>query len=261
MQQCAPNFSNQVPQSKVPLSENLSLPPHVREYVRQKQFYVDNQIQPSVPLEKVYGITASDISRIKNLKGAENFNNQSRTELKADTWREKVSTAPLKFTTQNWNKEGKSTRECMLSEPGVTMYGGNINPEEIDRDSRLRARVQHRTASSAVTTMDTCLKRAVPVYRGGEAKNGMNTSFYQAVPFTGIGCGTGNMTVNNEIHFGENTRSYQDSKVVDVAIDRFEPLLRDDFQHPDSVVLPFPRGGVDTRNFDRYSRQDQVHKV
>jgi hypothetical protein len=109
--------------------------------------------------------------------------------------------------------------------------------------------------------MDTCLKRAVPDFRGGEAKSSLNTSFYQAVPFTGIGSGFGDMTVNNEIHFGENTRSYQDRKVADVAIDRFEPLLRTDFQHPSSVVLPFPRGGVDTRNFDRYSRQDQTHKV
>jgi hypothetical protein len=259
--QRAPNFSNQVPRSKVSLSEDLSLPPHIREYMHQKKFHAENHIQPSVPLEKIYGITSGDIAVLKSGKCKDQFNRASRPEAQADTWRERVSTAPLRFRTQNWNREGKNARDCALGEPGVTIFGGNINPDEIDVDSRLRGRVVSRTASSPATIMDTCLKRAVPDYRGGEVKSGLNTSFYQAVPFTGIGCGTGNMTVNNEIHFGETSRNYQDRKVTGAAIDRFEPLLRTDFQHPDSVVLPFPRGGVDTRNFDRYSRQDQSHKV
>lgn len=254
--QSPPDFSNKVNSSKHSLlpENDLRLAPNVREYIRQEKFQRLNGIESLVPLEKVYGITQADITMIgKSL----HLNQPARSEQATNTWKERVATAPLKLKFSNLNNDNSNMRERALAEPGVMMYGGSINPTEIDVDSRLRGGNVSRTRDTAHSTMDTCLGRSVPDYRGGEIKSSSNTAFYRAVPFTGIGSGFGDMDVNNDMHFGENTRTYQDRKVVDVAIDRFEPLINDDFQHPDSVVLPFPRGGVDTRNFDRYSRQDQ----
>jgi hypothetical protein len=258
MQSNPPNFSNKVAGSRTILQEDdLRLAPNVREYIRQKKFHMANGIDAPVPLEKVYGITQLEL--VKIWKGLQ-LNQPSRPEQAAETWKERVATAPLrlKFNNMNNNDSNSSNnREKALAEPGVTMYGGSINPAAIDIDSKLRGNNVARTRDTAHSTMDTCLVRSVPDYRGGEIKSSSNTAFYRAVPFTGIGSGFGDMNVNNNMHFGENTRTYQDRKITDVAMDRFEPLINDDFQHPDSVVLPFPRGGIDTRNFDRYSRQDQ----
>lgn len=46
-------------------SNNLTLEPRLQEYIKKKKYYIDNRIDPDVPLERQYNITSSDITIIK----------------------------------------------------------------------------------------------------------------------------------------------------------------------------------------------------
>jgi len=258
---------------KPSLENDARLSPRLRDFLTQLKFRRENGISPKeLPLENMFRITTSDMEEIRSVNRKLSGETggavprvatpaQTRTEKPTHTWRERAAEAPLKFQTQNWFNGGKFDREQAMGEPGLMLYAGSINRKEIDKDSRLRPGFNPRNIRSSLTTVDTCLKRVVPDYRGGEAKSSLNTSFYQAVPFTGLGSGIGNIEVNNEMYYGETSRSTQVRNVANTAINRFEPLIRDDFQHPDNVVLPFPRGGIDTRNADKYSRKDQYKRI
>jgi hypothetical protein len=254
--------------SRIAPEDDIALPPNVREYLRKVRFYRESGIVPGVDPAREFSITSTDrelIARVSSSRGRIRVASETRTSA-TDTgrnWREQMSSAPLKYRSQDWEAIGSapSARQASVSQPGITFSGGSINGRAIDSDSHLRGNYTARAQDHKQTQMDTCQKRAYPDYRGGEVKASLNTAFYQAIPYRGLGAGMGNIEVNNHIQFGETTRIYTDKKVAGSAIDRFEPLLRDDFQQPDHVVLPFPRGGIDTRSFDRYSRQDGVKRL
>ena len=242
--------------ANVPLEDDLTLPPNVREWIRKVKHYKRNNIALQIDPVREFGVTKADIDLVN--KRSKVLASAQQT---AGSWGEHRN-APLKYREQqSWGGCASSGYSDSLSVPGLTFTGGSIDQCGIDSDSGLRGSYVSRTNDGTSTFMDTCQKRAFPAYRGGEVKATLNTSFYQAIPFRGLGAGMGPVDVSNHIHFGETSRTYSDKKLANLAIDRMEPLIRDDFQQPEHVVLPFPRGGYDTRNFDRYARQDGVKRI
>lgn len=73
----------------------------------------------------------------------------------------------------------------------------------------------------------------------------------------GPGKGFGNLDVNNDIRTSEATRLQNDNfkrhKEAEITT-RFE-FIKDNYQDPKHVILPFPRGGYITRN-DKKSKEE-----
>lgn len=235
--------------------DDLQLPPNVREYLRKVNYYRSNNITLDTDPAKEFGIGDYEKRLIKH---AAAVNQRRRTatgaitdeHLRGGEWREHAG-APLKYRTHGndlRSSTGGSVQwhlDRITGSPETEDAGDAHRVASVVRDARGTAHSgttdQHRHTLTTSTTKDN-----------------LNTAFYKPVPFRGSGSGGGSdMMINNRIHFGENSRTLlANKKTSSEAIDRFEPLLRDDFQQPDHVVLPFPRGGIDTRNFDRYSYQD-----
>jgi hypothetical protein len=69
-------------------------------------------------------------------------------------------------------------------------------------------------------------------------------------PYTGPGKGIGNLDISDNVRFGLDTRRYNDEfrNINEGSIlDRFD-ILDKNVQNPNNIVLPFPQGGVQTRN-------------
>jgi hypothetical protein len=187
-----------------------------------------------------------------------------RKDSKWRTWRDEMATAPMKFQVHPFFKQNDLThaQDMALCGPGIMVKGGHINQKNIDVDTSLRpASSTARSGWSHESYFDTCIPQSFPEVRAGP-KEEMNTSFYQAIPFMGMGAGQGNMRADNATHFAESTRGGQSIRnITEIAIDRFYPLPRPDYMVPQNVVEPFPRAGADTRNADKYSRQQQYTQI
>jgi hypothetical protein len=86
--------------------------------------------------------------------------------------------------------------------------------------------------------------------RNKNNKNNKNNNFTLTEPYKGPGRGGGNITISDDIRFGVDTRRYNEEyrNINESTItDRFQ-IIDSDIQDPKNVVLPFPRGGVQTRD-------------
>ncbi|AYV79393.1 MAG: hypothetical protein Faunusvirus12_6 [Faunusvirus sp.] len=69
------------------------------------------------------------------------------------------------------------------------------------------------------------------------------------------GRGDGNMDVNNYVSIAEGTRLLNGESISNIDQNRLYVLDRN-YQDPKHIVLPFARGGIDTRHIDKYSRKN-----
>jgi hypothetical protein len=179
-------------------------------------------------------------------------------------WKQKASSKPLKYVTSRWATcDLEDCRDLARAEPGrVFNQETGISPATVDTSSKLRAGDKFgRSAQSPGVRMDTCLKRAEPQFKGGEVREDLNFASYRSMPFMGMGTGGGDANVDNLMRFGDATRVSRQKKTSGLAApDRFE-TLHVDVQDPKNVIAPFPRGGHDTRNIDRYARQDASYII
>lgn len=70
------------------------------------------------------------------------------------------------------------------------------------------------------------------------------------MPYTGPGRGMGDVSISDNTRFGVDTRRYNEefrNINESTILDRFD-FLDKDFQNPSNIVLPFPQGGVQTRD-------------
>ena len=92
-------------------------------------------------------------------------------------------------------------------------------------------------------------KKRTPISTG-QIQEPINTSDSILGSNFSAGRGFGNLDVSNDIRFGENSRSNLDDfkkKREGMIVDRFE-YLNKNFQDPQNIILPFPRGGEITRS-------------
>lgn len=156
------------------------------------------------------------------------------------------------------NKDMKS-RGLQYSQKSLL---GNSTLKDVDYDSLLRSNgIVTRAGQSCASVMDATLKVNIPNSRARCTKDeNLNHSYYKAVPYMGQGSGRGDIDLDSVVKFGESQRGSKQKKVGGITIDRFEQLPWD-LQCVDHVVLPFPRGGYDTRHIDKYSRRNAHYVV
>ena len=71
----------------------------------------------------------------------------------------------------------------------------------------------------------------------------------------GPGKGFGNADLNNKIRNGHSTRLSNDSffKNQESHINERQHIITKDYQNPQNIILPFPRGGENTRKSSNYN--------
>ena len=86
-------------------------------------------------------------------------------------------------------------------------------------------------------------------YKDNKELNKVN--FYYTTSHTGPGRGFGNLEVSNDMHFGNSsridTKQYKEMREGDQLFDYQFQYLDRNFQNPNNIVMPTPRGGNSTR--------------
>ena len=81
--------------------------------------------------------------------------------------------------------------------------------------------------------------------------NHTNDNFYYTNKNIGAGRGFGNLEVSNEIRYGDasraNTKEYKEEKESKQIFEYQFQYLDKNFQDPEHIVMPIPRGGEITR--------------
>jgi len=74
----------------------------------------------------------------------------------------------------------------------------------------------------------------------------------------GPGKGFGNLDVNNLIRNGDSTRSSNDNfnKNIESSINNRVDLINKNYQDPNHIILPFPRGGEITRKSNNFLNEE-----
>ncbi len=182
-------------------------------------------------------------------------------------WKGTPCHKPLKYINRkyypNCGKSCKNGCKCsQLCDTGYSKQLGYINLDAIDQNTLLRCSGNtSRSGDSCAALMDSQLKVVIPNARARCTKDeNINHSYYKAVPYMGQGSGRGDIDLNSVLKYGETERGSKQKKVGGITIDRFEQLPWD-IQCVDHVVLPFPRGGYDTRLLDKYSRRNAHYVI
>lgn len=76
---------------------------------------------------------------------------------------------------------------------------------------------------------------------------------YMAPPNKNLRYGIAKDDINLDLRLGLDTRQGDNISNIELSDFRFEKLSRN-YQNADNIVLPFPRGGIDTRNLDKFSK-------
>lgn len=74
---------------------------------------------------------------------------------------------------------------------------------------------------------------------------------YVSGPYKVQGRGFGDYNV--DLRLGLDTRVGENISNIEISDFKFEKLSRN-YQNPNNIVLPFPRGGVSTRDIDKFSK-------
>jgi hypothetical protein len=85
-----------------------------------------------------------------------------------------------------------------------------------------------------------------------DTRKSLDTSNYVRNGYKGYGRGIGDQEISSKLRYGSDSRKQKKlARSTDVSDLRFHKLFYN-FQNSDNNVLPFPRGGIDTRNLDKY---------
>jgi hypothetical protein len=105
--------------------------------------------------------------------------------------------------------------------------------------------------------MDINQKVARPAF-GTRGKCYYNTSQYQPIPYMGAKEGLKDINASNSLQCGYPTRGAKSYGYKNPSEHYFD-YINDDLQKPEHTVLPFPRGGIQTRN-DNHGRTRPVYQ-
>ena len=98
---------------------------------------------------------------------------------------------------------------------------------------------------SRETQMDFTDKTVRPTLPQNPKKE-INTSFYRGIPFMGPGSGMRDAGIETDLRYGLSSR-LADGRGDGNPHDHYFQFVGEDVQDPEHVVMPFPRGGENTR--------------
>ena len=89
---------------------------------------------------------------------------------------------------------------------------------------------------------------------GNTKRNSLDSSHYIKNGYKGNGRGFGDLENHENLRYGFDSRQAKKTASSHDITEFKLNKLYNNFNDPTNVVMPFPRGGIDTRNLDKYRK-------
>lgn len=148
--------------------------------------------------------------------------------------------------------------ERIVFVPGMLPTTSNHQSNSVDVESYL-LHPESTYKKKTDMTLDTDEDNKEKDYRnftmsGSKNRESLDHSFYTKNGFKGNGRGFGDHNIDSNLRFGVNSRleinKARESNIGEIKFNNADLGLT----NIGSYVLPFPRGGIDTRNLDKYRK-------
>ena len=164
----------------------------------------------------------------------------------------------LKFHESNLDRELEINK--IVNVPGMLSSTQNHQSSNIDIETNL-LRPDYKFKKKSLVELDKDEDNEGEDYRNfsvkAEKKNSRESSLvynHMNVGYKGNGRGFGDDDISSKLRYGVDSRqNLKTARTQDLQDYRFE-YLNPDFSDPAKNVLPFARGGIDTRNLDKYRK-------
>lgn len=131
----------------------------------------------------------------------------------------------------------------------------NFQNNDVDLETKLR-NAESTNKVKQITKLDEDKDNKGKDYRNfslrsEKIRETLNHGDYVNNGYKGNGRGFGDVNVSQDLRYGQSSR--EDKKTArshDLKDLKFNNIVRS-FNDEDNVVLPFPRGGIDTRNLEK----------
>lgn len=159
----------------------------------------------------------------------------------------------LKFNNKNFDRE--LDLKDVINIRGMLSSNANFQNSDVDVETKLRnSKVTNKLKQTTELDEDDVNKGKD--YRNFTLKSEklretINYGDYVNNGYKGNGRGFGDVNISQDLRYGKSSR--EDKKTArshDLKDLKFDNIVRS-FNDEDNVVLPFPRGGIDTRNIEK----------
>jgi hypothetical protein len=212
-------------------SDPLTFDPRLLEYLRKKQYYTSNNIQPCIPLEKEYAITNNDIIKIKRYLNRDK--EQPQMHLPNTTNQYPIYPPKIQYKhklhfdkMENRNVDGSSIVRKDRHEPDFSNIIKYSN--EFTEPPAFLSRIVKSTKSNRLYTNKN----------PSECINHVREQYYNNEPIDN--------DIRNDMILGMPSHTSK-AYGYDDSFEHSFDYIDNDIQEPDHVVLPFPRGGSSVR--------------
>jgi len=211
--------------------------PRLLEYIQKKQYHLENNITPCIPLEKEYGITYGDMPKIKRY--LENEPDRENISLPNETTEYPVHEPKIQYKNKLHydTMEHSDIKHKLKHDPSEKEILNYLNDRE--EVPVFLSRIIHKNKSNRVYE-DTNYPNV--------CVNKIREQYHNEKPL--------DQEILNDLQLGmpsHTKKSYGYNNSFENAFQYVDGEL----QNPDHVVLPFPRGGISCRmeNKKQFSRE------
>lgn len=159
----------------------------------------------------------------------------------------------LKYSSVDFERE--LDLEDVINVKGMLSSNNNFQSSDVDTETSLRnAEITNKVKQ--VTKLDIDKDNKGKDYRNfslmsEKLRETLNHGDYVNNGYKGNGRGFGDVVISQDLRYGKNSRDEKKTArshdLKDLKFNNIVISLNDE----DNIVLPFPRGGIDTRNLDK----------
>lgn len=160
----------------------------------------------------------------------------------------------LKFNSNSFDRE-LDLKDIINVRGKLPQGSNNFQNSDIEINTKLR-NSESTNKMKQITKLDTDKDNKGKDYRNfslksEKARETLNHGDYVNNGYKGNGRGFGDVNISQDLRYGKNSRDEKKTaRSHDLKDLKFNNLMIN-FSDEDNVVLPFPRGGIDTRNLEK----------
>jgi hypothetical protein len=160
----------------------------------------------------------------------------------------------LKFNSNSFDRE-LDLKDIINVRGKLPQGSNNFQNSDIEINTKLR-NSESTNKLKQITKLDTDKDNNGKDYRNFSLKSEkvretLNHGDYVNNGYKGNGRGFGDVNISQDLRYGKNSRDEKKTaRSHDLKDLKFNNLMIN-FSDEDNVVLPFPRGGIDTRNLEK----------
>lgn len=160
----------------------------------------------------------------------------------------------LKFNSNSFDRE-LDLKDIINVRGKLPQGSNNFQTSDIEINTKLR-NSESTNKMKQITKLDTDKDNKGKDYRNFSLKSEkmretLNHGDYVNNGYKGNGRGFGDVNISQDLRYGKNSRDEKKTaRSHDLKDLKFNNLMIN-FSDEDNVVLPFPRGGIDTRNLEK----------